>query len=79
VLFVVDPSCSPIPSSSREQLLVVFAKPDALIVALGDRVAQLEAGLGKFSRKPSSSDGLAKPAPNVVRQVIPYLVACSVR
>jgi len=69
VLFVVDPSCSPIPSSSREQLLVVFAKPDALIVALGDRVAQLEAGLGKFSRKPSSSDGLAKPAPKSLRRL----------
>jgi transposase len=76
---VVDPSCSPIPDApSLEQLLVLLAERDvaltqrdALIATLADRVAELEARLGKNSRnssKPPSSDGLAKPAPKSLRK-----------
>jgi transposase len=79
VLFVVDPSCSPIPEApSTEQLLMLLAERDvaltqrdALIAALSVRVAELEARLGKNSRnssKPPSSDGLAKPAPKSLRK-----------
>jgi len=61
-----------------EQLLMLLAERDvaltqrdALIAALADRVAELEARLGKNSRnssKPPSSDGLAKPAPKSLRK-----------
>jgi transposase len=79
VLFVVDPSCSPIPQAPLlEQLLMLLAERDvaltqrdALIVVLAGRVAELEARLGKNSRnssKPPGSDGLGKPAPKSLRK-----------
>lgn len=50
---------------------VALTQRDALIAALADRVAELEARLGKNSRnssKPPSSDGLGKPAPKSLRK-----------
>ena len=49
----------------------MLAQRDALIAVLADRVAELEARLGRNSRnssKPPSSDGLAKPAPKSLRK-----------
>jgi transposase len=70
---VVDPSLvSPVPDApSVEQLLVLLAERDALIVALAGRVAQLEARLGKNSQnssKPPSTDGYVKPEPRSLRR-----------
>ena len=68
---MVDPlSVSAVPPvPSVEQLLVLLAQREALIAALVGRVAELETRLGRNSRnswKPPSSDGLAKPGPEVV-------------
>ncbi len=55
---------------SLEQLLVLFAERDALIVALTAKVAELEARLGKNpqnSSKPPSSDAFVKPPPRSLR------------
>ena len=49
----------------------MLAQRDALIAVLADRVAELEARLGRNSRnssKPPSSDGLGKPAPKSLRK-----------
>ena len=54
-----------------QELLVMLAQRDELIVALAARVAEWEARLGMNSRnssKPPSSDGLAKPAPKSLRR-----------
>ena len=72
VLLVVEPSVSVVPAAPCvEELLVVLAQRDALIAVLADRVAELEARLGRNSRnssKPPSSDGLGKPAPKSLRK-----------
>ena len=76
---VVDLPVLSVPQAPTvEQLLVLLAERDALIVQLSaaveeltTRVAQLEARLGKNSRnssKPPSSDGLGKPAPRSLRR-----------
>lgn len=76
---MVDLPVSSVPQAPTvEQLLVLLAERDALIVQLSaaveeltTRVAQLEARLGKNSRnssKPPSSDGLGKPAPRSLRR-----------
>jgi len=72
-VFVVDPSLMPSSSAapSVEQLLVLLAERDALIVALTAKVADLEARLGKNSQnssKPPSSDAFVKPAPRSLRR-----------
>lgn len=63
---------SPVPDApSVEQLLVLLAERDAMIVTLGARVAELEARLGKNSQnssKPPSSDGFVKPPPRSLRR-----------
>ena len=67
---MVDVSLVP-PDPTVEQLLVLLAERDRLIVELAGRVADLEARLGKNSRnssKPPSSDGLAKPPPRSLRR-----------
>jgi transposase len=54
-----------------EQLLVLLAERDALIVELAGRVAELEARLGKNSQnssKPPSTDGYVKPEPRSLRR-----------
>jgi len=54
-----------------EQLLVLLAERDALIVALTAKVAELEARLGKNSQnssKPPSSDAFVKPPPRSLRR-----------
>jgi transposase len=76
---VSDPSLSsPAAVPSVEQLLVLLAERDALIVALtakveesAARVAELEARLGKNSQnssKPPSSDAFVKPPPRSLRR-----------
>ncbi len=71
--FVVDLSVvsSSSAAPSVEQLLVLLAERDALIVALTAKVADLEARLGKNSQnssKPPSSDVFVKPAPRSLRR-----------
>jgi len=54
-----------------EQLLVLLAERDALIVALSVKVAELEARLGKNSQnssKPPSSDAFVKPPSRSLRR-----------
>ncbi len=76
---VADPSLSASAAvPSVEQLLVLLAERDALIVALTSkvaesaaRVAELEARLGKNSQnssRPPSSDAFVKPAPRSLRR-----------
>ena len=76
---VADPSLSaPAAVPSVEQLLVLLAERDALIVALTSkvaesaaRVAELEARLGKNSQnssRPPSSDAFVKPPPRSLRR-----------
>ena len=70
---MADPSLlSPIPAAaSLEQLLVLLAERDALIVELAAQVAELKARLGMNSQnssKPPSSDAYVKPAPRSLRR-----------
>ena len=70
---MVDPSSvSSVPAApSVEQLLVLLAERDVLIVALTAKVADLEARLGKNSQnssKPPSSDAFVKPPPRSLRR-----------
>jgi transposase len=54
-----------------EQLLVLLAERDGLILELAGRVAELEARLGKNSQnssKPPSTDGYVKPEPRSLRR-----------